>query len=336
MAASTRKTKKTKKAQMPAFNWLLTIIIGAVILFLAVYFAGKLIKTGGYKESAVLLRNLDILLNPFTSIGAIGYVESKPIKMPVETIVEFSCDAKGLGKQGLRLKSKGSFGKWSEFTEEFYIYDKYVYATSLKGEKFCLLSKPFVLPFRIDDLIYIISQDYCFVDAPEEIKEELGGELGVLNKSGCRFIQFEDSRLECKEDSKKVCFNVVTGCDINVKGVPCGENEECEGYKYGDVNKDGKILPFVTDALLYAAIFSDSKTYECNFERLMYRLSLLCDIYKERVSKLNGRGCEMKNIDQLVASLQDESERIRPDTSNLYTSAQNLADRNYYLSCPLF
>ncbi|GAI35966.1 unnamed protein product, partial [marine sediment metagenome] len=200
-----------------------------------------------------------------------------------------------------------------------------------KGKKFCLLSKPFVLPFRVDDLIYVIAQDYCFVNAPDEIKEE----LQVMNKSGCRFIEFKSSKVECKEDSKTVCFET-KGCDINVEGVPCGEDEECEGYKYGVVNKDGKILSFVTDSLLYAAIFSDSKTYKCNFERLMYRLSLLCDIYNERASKLMGRGCNMKDIGQLVISLGDESVEARPEVSELYSSAQDLADKNYYLGCPLF
>lgn len=327
-----------KKAQMPAFNWLLTIIIGAVILFLAVYFAGRLIRTGGYKESAVLLKNLNVLLNPFASIGAVGYVESKPINMPVETMVEFSCDSEGLGKQGLRLKSKGSFGKWSEFAPEegyYFIYDKYIYATSLKGKKFYLLSKPFALPFRIEDVIYVISQDYCFVNAPDKIKDELVG-------MNIPVIEFKNSKIECKEGSKKVCFTAAgAGCDISIKGVLCGEEEECESaYKYGDVRKDGKTLPFVTDALLYGAIFSDSEIYECNFERLMYRLSLLCDIYNERTAKLSGRGCDMENIESFIATLHDKSIKVdmtdASDMSELYTSAQNLADRNYYLSCKLF
>ncbi len=331
---------KKKKAQMPEFNWLFAIIIGAVILFLAIYFAGRLIRTSGYKTSAVLLRNFDALLNPFASIGAVGEVESKPIKMPVETMVEFSCDSTELGRQGLRLRSKGSFGKWGEFAPEegyYYIYDKYIYAAGLKGEKFCLLSKPFALPFRVDDVIYIIAQDYCFVDAPEKIKEE----LQVMNKSGCRFIEFKESKIGCKEGSKKVCFDGIN-CDINVKGVLCGEDEECEGaYNYGDVAyKDGEILPFVTDALLYAAIFSDSKTYECNLERLMYRLGLLCDIYNARTAKLSGRGCNMENIDSLITILHDKSIEVdmidTTDMSELYTLAQDLAKRNYYLECPLF
>ena len=341
MTTLTRK----KKAQMPAFNWLLVIIIGVVILFLAIYFAGRLIRTSGYKTSVVLLRNFDALLNPFASIGAVGESLSKTINMPVETMVEFSCDPAKLGRQGLRLRSKGSFGKWGEFAPEegyYYIYDKYIFAAGLKGKKFYLLSKPFALPFRIEDAIYVISEDYCFVNAPNEIEEELNT---MMNKSGCYFIEFKNNKVECKEGSKTVCFDGIN-CDINVKGVLCGEDEECEGaYNYGDAAyKDGEILPFVTDALLYAAIFSDSEIYECNFERLMYRLGLLCDIYNARTAKLSGRGCNMENIDSLITMLHDKSTEVieapdmtdTTDMSELYTLAQDLAEKNYYLDCPLF
>jgi len=333
MATLTRK----KKAQMPEFNWLFAIIIGAVILFLAIYFAGRLIRTSGYKTSAVLLRNFDALLNPFASIGAVGESLSKTIKMPVETMVEFSCDPAELGKEGLRLRSKGSFGKWGEFAPEegyYYIYDKYIFAAGLKGKKFYLLSKPFALPFRIEDAIYVISEDYCFVNAPTEIKDEL---IGMKIPA----IEFKNSKIECKEGSKKVCFGSID-CDINVKGMLCGEDEECEGaYNYGDVAyKDGEILPFVTDALLYAAIFSDGEIYECNLKRLMYRLGLLCDIYNARTAKLSGRGCNMENIDSLITMLHDKSIGVdmtdTTDMSELYTLAQDLAKKNYYLDCPLF
>lgn len=330
MTASLRK----KKAQMPEFNWLFAIIVGAVILFLAIYFAGKLIRTGGYKESVVLLRNLDILLNPFASLGAVGEALSKPIKMPAEAIVEFSCDSTGLGEEGLRLKSKGSFGKWSEFAPDegyYYVYDKYVFAETLKGKNFYLLSKPFALPFRIDDLIYITAEDYCFVNAPDAIEEE-------LSSMNIPAIEFKNSTRECKETSKTVCFET-EGCDIKVEGALCEEDEECEPvYKYGNVNKDNKILPFVTDALMYGAIFASSGIYECNFERLMNRLTLLCDIYNERVDKLSGRGCDMEDVNSLIGSLRHESTEAREasDMSSLYALAQNLADKNYYLGCPLF
>ena len=332
---------KKKKAQMPAFNWLFAIIIGAVILFLAIYFAGRLIRTSGYKTSAVLLRNFDALLNPFASIGAAGEVLSKTINMPVETVVEFSCDPAKLGRQGLRLRSKGSFGKWNEFAPEegyYPIYDKYIFAAGLKGKKFYLLSKPFALPFRIEDAIYVISEDYCFVNAPAEIKDEL---IGMKIPA----IEFKESKIGCKEGSKKVCFDAAIDCDINIKGTFCEEHEECEtAYKYGVVNKDGKRLSFVTDALLYAAIFSDGEIYECNFNRLIYRLSLLCDIYDARTAKLSGRGCNMENIDSLITMLHDKSTEVieapdmtdTTDMSELYTLAQDLAEKNYYLDCPLF
>ncbi len=67
----------------------------------------------------------------------------------------------------------------------------------------------------------------------------------------------------------------------------------------------------------------------------MNRLTLLCDIYNERVDKLSGRGCNMEDVNSLVGSLRHESTEAS-DMGNLYALAQNLADKNYYLDCPLF
>ena len=79
------------------------------------------------------------------------------------------------GKQLIRVSQK-SFNKWSNTDVNNDFKNKYVFAEqAVEGKKFYLFSKPFEFPFKVTDLTYLTSskETYCFLDAPEEIKEEL-------------------------------------------------------------------------------------------------------------------------------------------------------------------
>lgn len=314
-----------KKAQMPEFNWIFVIIVGAVILFLAVMFSGKLIKTSTYQQSAELLPAFDVLLNPFSSVGNLV----KTIRLQNEVIVEINCSRNNenlLGSEKIRTKSKGAFGKWSEFTDFPYaFYDKYVFADQLEGKTFYVFSKPFEMPFKIDEMIYMTYENYCFVNAPADIEQELTA------------IELETLKVgECSENDKRVCFGGATGCEITVIG-------DDANYNTGHVEKTEKNvekrLYFASKSLMYGAIFASSSNYNCNFARLMERLKQLTSIYKRKADTLTIKGCNMMAISGLIEKLGSKANIVKgpgADKKTLYDAAQELENLNVAITCPVF
>lgn len=301
-----------KKAQMPAFNWIFALIIGAVILFLALVFSGKLIGTESYLSENELINSFNVLLNPFASVFGL----SKTIDFPVNVKINLGCKdptmSLPLGKNTVLLKSQSKKGeKWSEGVSRD-IYDKYIFASEFDSKKFHVMSKSFELPFRIDELIYVITEDYCFINAPNRIKNEVQ-DLNITK------IKFDT----CEAENKRVCFETGASCDIKITG---------NSVRYV---KEKKEVNFVTDSLMYAAIFGP-EVYECNLKRLMKRLDLLCEIYIKRADRLITKGCNMRNIKTLMRDMRNEVQSAHPDLSLLDNLAQSIEGENSMLNCPVF
>jgi len=113
---------------------------------------------------------------------------------------------------------------------------------------------------------------YCFTGAPTEIKEEISN----LNQ-GNLIVE------NCTKGSIKVCFKGGT-CNIEVD------------YSDGEVRKGKDIFYFSgmndSNALMYAAIFSDKEVYECQVKRLMLRLKQLALIYYDKEIITRASSCD--------------------------------------------
>jgi len=305
--------KVSKKAQIE-FNWLFALIVGAVILFLAIFFASRLIGTQRYLSETELVKNFDVLLNPFASVGGIGKVSlAKTIDMPQTVQINYTCDSE---KITMRLRSESSTGKkWGEWSPPNYIYNKYIFSNSfMQAKRFDVFSQPLYLPFRIDDLIYILDKDYCFVNAPLNIKSELEG-LDLTK------IQFASSGISCKPASLKVCFD--SSCDITVTGC---SSSDCSG----NVKKASVTVSYATSSLMYAAIFSEPKMYSCELSRLIARLKLLIDIYEQKAAMLSSQGCD-------TSTLQSKLEELKNAVSieSIYGISKEVSAANP-AECPVF
>ncbi len=315
--------RRLKQAQMPAFGWMFAVIVGVMILFFVIYFLGRTIQTETKESESVLAKNFDILLNPFSSIGSSGPISmAKIINLGQESKIKFDCNDYGLGYQTMAIQSKSAFGKYGELVN-IDIPDKYIFSEELNGKSFYVLSKSFELPFRIDDLIYILSKSYCFINAPDKIKEQFTGNFDLIKK-----IRFND----CLEGDIDVCFEK-DNCDISVSGNKC-EGFFCDNaYEYGIVKKEGKEIGFVTDALMYSAIFSDYKLYECNFNRLMNRLELLIDLHKNKIGLIDPR-CDSKMLNSEFSTFKGYINL--KNMAQLSISSKNLYEENSELECPIF
>lgn len=261
--------KKNKKGFQISFAWLFAIIAGGFILFLAIYGVTKIMDTGGDITSARTGAEIGVLLNPLET----GFESGRTVllTMPVETRIHNKYSTSGnFGVQIIQISQK-SYGKWSQTDVDISFPNKYIFSDSIvEGKKFFIFSKPFKFPFKIADVIYLTSSEknYCFINAPERIEEELSD----LNQQN---LLVEN----CPEESVRVCFETGIGCDINVD---VGRRE---------VEKSNQTMFFETDALMYAAVFSDKSIYEYQVKRLMQRANELLLLYDTKAVLILDQGC---------------------------------------------
>ncbi|SRR3989339_386414 len=256
---------KNKGLQV-SFAWLFSIIVGAMILFLAIYMVTQFMGPSQQASNIEVAKKVENLLSPLET-GFESAVKTK-MEFNVETRIENGCDLKGdFGNQILTVSQK-YFEEWSDSKDvnEIKIKNKYIFSERrIEGENFVIFLKPFEFPFKVADLTYVFPLDkwYCFKDAPEKVENEISS-LGFEN------ILFDES--ECGRHSEiiDVCFEGV--CDITVDY----DEEEDKGVVNHDVN-------FYGTALMYAAIFSDKDTYECQLARLMKRAEILNKIYLDKI-----------------------------------------------------
>jgi hypothetical protein len=303
-----------------SFAWLFAIIAGAVILFIAIFAATKIINLGQTTTSAESQNQIAILLNPLETSFQSGQLTSITVSTP--TIIYNQCDSKSgaFGNQIISM-SQQSFNRWSTPTNGQAFQNKYIFSdSSVQGQQFYLFSKPFNLPFKISDVIYMTSSAkyYCFVNPPQNIQDELS------NLKEKNIMVVNDSSL-CT-GAATVCFDE-SGCDINVN------------YDKGEITKgsNSSTISFYGDALMYGAIFSDTQTYECQLKRLMMRESQLAFLYQDKSNTITQIGCSSglgPDLIQLGSSAN--SLKSSAGLNNLVYLANKIQNENGGTQCPLW
>lgn len=304
-----------------SFSWLFALVAGGFILFLAIYFAMNLMDTGSTTSDAKTAENIGVLLNPLEA-GAIQSAKTS-LTFPVETRIYTRCSDVGVfGKQKISVSQK-NFNEWSETDLEVSFYNRYIFSENPEGNKFYVFLKKLEMPFKISDLIYLVSSKdkYCFKNAPEEIDEEISG-LGIEN------FYTEN----CPENSKEICFNQ-DDCEIsvNINNEYVKKNDKEMYFKV--LNKDS--FGDENYALMYAAIFSNPEEYECQLNRLMKRLEQLSILYDEKAKFVSSKGCSTNLNLAGLANLADNY-GDSGDLSSVFNKAKEINDKNKYAECQLW
>ena len=302
----------SRKAIEFNFAWLFALLAGAVILFLAIYFASSLIKTSDKQTTSVTAKQLSIILEPMET-GLASAKKISSISLEDETRIYNDCYESGaFGLQRVSLSSK-TLGKWGSKSADIPITNKYIFSQDLEqGKDFYVFSKAWKMPWKVSELIFITSSSFCFVDAPEYIEDELES-LGLEN------IRFGN----CSAEDKKVCFS--GSCNIQVQELG---NEDS---MYGVVNKNGESLSY-SGGLIYAAIFSSKDVYECNVKRLGKRLLQQALIYEDESRFLSGI-CGSANAISLINSARISSSE---DLIALNLLANEVDKQNEAAECNLW
>ena len=304
------------------FVWIFAIIIGAVIIFLAIFAVTSIISTERLTQDTETGKQIGILLNPIET----NLEEAKTAKITFakETRIYNGCESFGtFGKQKISVASKSDIGNsWEDLGIPSSFNNKYLFSENItEGKNVIVLSKHFEMPFKVANLVYMWSSEdsYCFVDPPSEIKKEIGD----LNQ---KTLVINDSVGDCPSESKKVCFNSL--CDISVYFLVSHLKGEVE-----KTDSSGNPVHYEGLPLLYGAIFSDPGIYGCQVERLLKRTAELSDIYLNKTSYLEKKGCSSNLglvLEQLSVTAGDNK------LVDAAAHAKELDVRNGLLKCKLF
>jgi hypothetical protein len=308
----------SKKGLEMSFSTIFAIIVGAAILFLAIYFASSLTEQGEESIDARTGAKLSILLDPLET--SMGESKSNKLTFGSETrIYNDKCQTGGnFGEQRIGIASY-SFGKWKEPTYGKKQYNKYIFSQETEESKdYYVFAKPLFLPYKVSDIIILTGEKYCFINAPDSVKRELEG-LSIDN------FNFAITKSNCTSESRKVCFSSSGGCDITVYGE--------YGFSQGYVEKERRKLEYA-DNLLYAAVFSSPEVYDCNVKRLKMRLTQLALIYKDEIRVLERKGC-YSNLD---AQLNDLINLANSNSSLVYLKekSEQIKTINEAAECKIF
>ncbi len=315
-----------KKAFEFSFAWLFAIIVGAVIIFLAVYASTKLIKTQRTIQDTELGKELGIILNPIETSFETG--KAQKISFPFQTRIFNDCKTiSTFGLQKLSTSTKSQVGEWQSSGEQSTFYNKYLFSENvIEGKDYIVFSKPFEMPFKIADLIYIWpeTERYCLVNPPREIEDE-------INDLKLETINIASKQSECPAEAKKVCF-ISSGCDIDIT-----LDTSASKIKGSAKKKALDRVYFESPALLYGAIFASPSLYECQVTRLMKRASELSWLYYSKTSFLSSKGCS-SNLEADLLSYANQTFSINSSSQlrSIAFNSENIGRKNNELNCQLF
>jgi hypothetical protein len=310
--------KRNKRGLEMSFAWLFGIIIGASILFFAIYLVATMIGNEDELQGAKTSNEIGILLNPLET----GFESSKSssFSMPVETRIRNVCDSYGTFGNQLISVSQKNLGKWSKTDIEVGFANKYIFSDrEIEGKAFFIFSKPFNFPYKVSDVIYMTSakKNYCFaLNEGNREEEEIKDELTNLNQ-GNLFVEEEDFPEDCTE----ICFS--GNCDIKVN---------LDGNY---VEKEEDKLYFEGDALMFAAIFGEAKNYECTLKRLMLRAKELATLYEAKSNLIATNNCN-SNLNLIGFSNSLNSFEDSADFSLVTSIANELENENRRAICKLW
>lgn len=316
--------RMNKRGFEMSFALVFSIIVGAVVIFLAIFATTRLIDTSRTQQDSEIGKEIGILLTPVET--GLEEARTAEITTVVDTRIINDCSKLSgeiFGKQEISVSTRSGIGKeWSNNGVPSSFYNKYLFSGDVsEGKEFRIFVKPLEMPFKIADLIFLYSEneEFCFVKAPREVEDDV---LDLELKG----IEIVSNLRECSSKSKKVCFTE-SGCDIDV---------DLNGKSVKKLGRTETV--FYESGLLYGAIFSSPRNYECQTERLMARASEIASLNTGKSAFLSSRGCRSE---RLIPSLGQYSEMAREIDSSLDLRAiealsEEIRRENDRLNCKLF
>lgn len=312
-----------KKAEF-SFVWLFAIIAGISILLLAIYGAMKIGEGIRFQTDSEVAKTLSIITDPLQAGPFEGKYSS--IQFSKQTRIDNICSDYNFGTNEISVSTESSVGeKWTVAGVPTKISNKYLFSTLEEGKTFYIFSKSFKLPFKVADLLFMTTKDYCFISTPEYISEEIVN-LNIPN------IKVGGTQ-NCTENSIRVCFES-GDCNITIHG-NCNANYCETPYDTGIVQKGSDSL-YYSGNLMYGAIIAEKEDYECNVKRLLFRASSISDLLSKKGELMNVRGCNTNIISDLQIYSAITQNATVSDLENLFGIANQLTQKAQQEQCSLW
>lgn len=313
-----------KKALEMSFAWIFSIIAGAAILAVAIYFASQYVQLGNHQVNTETAKQLSNILDPLQTSIETGKIDV--IDLVSESQIYTTCNLNNnFGETRLQVAEKNGFSSnFSKPGGDIGSNAEYLFAeNTIQGKEINFFITSFSMPFKTADIMMMYSDSYCFVSPPDNIRQELEG-LGIGNNTK---IFVTSSISECN-GMKTVCFPG-SGCEIQVF---CSDLNCRNGY----VKKQGNTEYFV-DSLVYGAVFSSKDNYECNVKRVMNRLSSVAEIYRKKALFVSSRGCD-SGLQPDMGELATIAGRYNStnDLIQIQLKSEDILSKNQELACQLF
>ncbi len=343
---------KNKKAFEFSFGWLFAILVGAFILFLAIFAVSRFIKTGEFETGTVSAKQIGILFTPVET--GIEQAKLEVISVRKETKIFNDCVSptrfEPFGSQ--KISANVQLGIGSENSIEgaqSTFRNKYLFSSKESNAKkeFYLFSMPFYFPFKLADLIILFGdkEKYCFIfdRSPIGTERKLKMEIEKLNPKNVFNASSANFNEACPQESKIVCFSgscdraaeIASDIIISPNSGAVEHKRERKIIYYTESSERENEIP-----LLFAAIFSNPDIYECQLKRIIKgRAVQLAELYEAKSDYLTAKGCSSAPV--LPSSLQSyktaaSSFEKSQDLLNIKTFTQSLEEKNALLNCRLF
>lgn len=318
------------------FNWILVLIIGAVILML---FSGIIMRQKNISETSKnvqLLNNLDAIFSGSeASSGTVNIV-----KLP-DARIEFRCN-------------RYSIGKLSKQFDVMNVFPPSVF----EGGRLISMTLDFSMPYRITNLVYATSPKYryIFIGGDDAIKmermmpnETFSGTFSTLGEARydgekkARLVFFDDSLI----NGNIIPFNLedyIRLPDSDVTALKVEGSIESGAIEFFRKQNDRFIKigtsSYIGKESLLGAIFSDSpEIYSCVMDNVFEKINIAAQVYKgkirgirssysessDRCSALLGSAYTLENIDKMLAASSDFTSS---NSDEIISAAKSLQSQN--------
>ena len=316
------------------FAWMFAIVVGGAILFLAIFGAMRTGDTYRFQADTEIAKSLSVITDPLQA----GFAEGSfgKISFRQETRINNICLGGGFGKNDISVSTRSNIGEaWNLPGGATSIHNKYFFSSEASsGLEYYVFSKPFNFPYEISDLIFMTADNYCFLNAPEEIADVVVGmnieNIEVVHPTGVPLgVGLPGSTSDGANctlvNPVNVCFGTGDDCDVMVYG-SCGSR--CDSvYDEGTVSKSSGDMKYVGN-LMYAAIFSDKLIYDCNVGRLMYRNGKIAEEFVAKADLMDARGCNTNLRADLSVWAGLTINATSADLIGLRSMAENMDSKN--------
>lgn len=271
-----------------AFSWIFAIIAGISIFLFLSWFAVRQTDLFGVLSAQTATEELDIA---FTIVR--DNLVSTKLEFKRDVKLEFKCDDNTLGEEKVFINGKA--GKK--------LKGNIVFApNSLNGNTFELFTVSWNAPFRVANFILLNSNGdtYNLISAPVDLK--LPDNFNFYGG---------DKKIEFYNGLSDYCS--ASGVEIYYE-----KDLDLDEY-YGTICIGRRNYNFVGDAMIYAAIFSDSSNFGCLYNKALEKYSNMKNVYLEKSMDLrnsDGSLCSYGNLvkddmEKLIEQEMPELDRIK-------------------------